>query len=180
MARWNIDTAHTSIEFAVRHMMVTTVRGTFGGVTGFVDYDEDAVGASVVDVTIDTSTVNTHVGDRDNHLRSPDFLDVANHPTMTFKSTQVTPKGRAAASIEGDLTIRGTTKKVTLEAEFFGTQTSNWGDVRAGFQGTTKINREDWGLTWNQALEAGGVLVGKDVTLTIDLQVIRVAEGQPA
>lgn len=171
LTTWNIDPAHTNIDFSVRHMMVSTVKGTFSDVSGTLSFDEESPEASSIEVQIGTASVNTNVGDRDNHLRSPDFFDVENYPYMTFKSTKIEVTGENAGKITGDLTIRDVTKEVTLEAEYFGQGKSPFGDIRAGFNGSTKINREDFGLTWNQTLETGGVLVGKEIKINIDLQV---------
>ena len=176
MAQWNFDVAHSNVDFVVRHMMVTNVRGEFGQFNGTLNFDPANPGATSVDVTIDASSVNTGVADRDNHLRSPDFFDAANYPNLTFKSTGVQIVDEDSAKLTGDLTIRGVTKSVTLNVEFLGQTTSPYGDVRAGFEASAKINREDFGLTWNQALEAGGVLVGKDVKIQLAVQVVQVAE----
>jgi polyisoprenoid-binding protein YceI len=176
MATWNIDTTHAHAEFSARHMMITTVRGGFKNVSGTVVFDPANPAAASVEAIIDTTTIDTGFADRDNHLKSPDFLDIANYPTITFKSTKVEPKGDNEAKIHGDLTIRGVTKPVVLNAEFLGAATSPFGDERAGFSATTQINREDWGLTWNMGLEAGGVLVGKEIKITLDLEVIKVPE----
>jgi polyisoprenoid-binding protein YceI len=178
MAKWNLDVAHTSAEFAVKHMMITTVRGGFRNVTGTLDFDPANPAAASVDVVIDTTSMSsTGVADRDNHLKSPDFLDIANYPTITFKSTKVEPNTDGSnAKITGDLTIHGVTRPVTLDAEFLGQINSPFGDVRAGFAATTKINREDFGLTYNMALEAGGWLVGKDVNISLEVEAILVPE----
>jgi polyisoprenoid-binding protein YceI len=180
MARWNLDTTHTSAEFSARHMMIATVRGIFSGITGWIEFDEAAPEKSAVEVSIDASTISTHLSDRDNHLRSPDFLDVANYPQITFKSSRVEVTGRNTGKVTGDLTIRGVTRQVVLDAEFIGTEKSLYGDIRAGFTAKTKINREDFGLTWNMALETGGMLVGKEVTINLEVEAIKVAETQPA
>lgn len=180
MARWNIDPAHSNIEFAVRHMMVSTVKGSFSNPEGYIEFDPAAPQNARVEASVKAETVNTRTNDRDAHLRSPDFFDAANYPDISFKSNKVELKDATHALVTGDLTIRGVTKQVTFEAEFFGVSNSPFGDVRAGFNATTKINREDFGLTWNQALEAGGVLVGKEVTLNLDIEGIKVAETQPA
>lgn len=179
MAQWKIDPAHSSADFTVRHMMVTNVRGTFDTVNGVIDFDPQNPQAASVEATIETATISTRAADRDNHLRSADFFDVENYPHMTFKSTRV--EGNASsARIYGDLTIRDITRPVVLEAEFMGEAASPFGDQRAGFTATTKIKREDFNLTWNVALEAGGVLVGSEVKIELDVQAILVTEGQPA
>lgn len=175
MARWNIDPAHSRAEFTVRHMMVTKVRGAFEDISGWLDFDEENPANSQIEATIQVATINTNAADRDNHLRSPDFFDVDHFPTMSFKSTSIEITGDNVGKVTGDLTIRGTTKEVTFDVEFFGTASSPFGDERAGFSGTTKIDREDFGLTWNVALETGGVLVGREVTINVDLQVVQEA-----
>lgn len=181
MAVYQIDTLHSAAEFSVKHMMITTVRGTFEDITGRLEFDEANPEASSIEATIKVHTINTRVGDRDNHLRSPDFFDVENHPEMTFKSTEVKVTGDKKGTVTGDLTIRGTTKPVTFEVEYFGEmENSPFGDTRVGFNGVTSINRDDWGLTWNQALESGGVLVSKDVKIEIQLQAAKQTVGAQA
>lgn len=178
MTVWNIDTAHTSAEFSARHMMITTVRGSITNITGAVVFDPANPASASVEATLDATTLVTGMADRDNHLKSPDFLDVANYPTIAFRSTQVAPSADGQkARVTGDLTIRGVTRPVTMDVEFLGMGNSPFGDTRAGFTASTKINREDWGLTWNMALEAGGVLVGKEIGITLDVEVIKVTEA---
>jgi polyisoprenoid-binding protein YceI len=180
MATWKIDPAHTIAAFSARHMMVTTVRGTLGKVSGSLEFNLANPAAAQLDVTIDTAGLNSGVADRDNHLRSADFLDVANYPTITFKSTRVEPTSENSAKVYGNLTIRGVTRPVAIDVEYLGQTPSPFGDTRAGFTGTLKINREDWGLTWNVAIEAGGVLVSKEVKIELDAEVILVSETAPA
>ena len=182
MAKWTFDLAHTSADFSARHMMITTVRGSFKTVNGTLVYDKQNPEKSSVEAIIETASMSsTGVQQRDDHLRSPDFLDVAKYPTITFKSTKVEPRdGGSHAKITGDLTIRDVTRPVTLDAEFLGESKSPWGTTNVGFTATTKINREDWGLNWNQALEAGGWLVGKDISITLDVEAIQVPEAAPA
>lgn len=180
MATWNIDTAHTSADFVVKHMMITTVRGTFDNVTGTINFDPANPAATTVEAKIEANTINTGVADRDNHLRSADFFDVANHPYITFVSKRVEVTDETNAKLIGDLTIRGVTREVVLDVEFGGTGKNPWGIQVAGFAAKTKINREDFGLTWNQALEAGGVLVSKEVKIELDVQAMLVTETQPA
>ncbi|MFN8371681.1 MAG: YceI family protein [Anaerolineae bacterium] len=180
MATWNIDTTHTNVAFSIRHMMVATVRGQFANVTGSVNFDPQNLAASSVEATIDASTINTGVGDRDNHLKSPDFFDVANNPTLTFKSTKVEVTGENTAKITGDLTIRGTTRPVVLDTEFNGQFKDLYGNQRVAFSSKTKINREDWNLTWNVALETGGWLVGKDISIDLDVEAVLVSENVTA
>lgn len=181
MAAWTLDPSHTAAEFSARHMMVTTVRGGFRNVTGTLEFDPANPAAARVEAVIHTADmISTGVVDRDNHLKSQDFLDVANYPTITFKSTRVEPLSDQRAKIYGDLTIRDVTRPVVLDAEYLGTIASPWGDQRAGFTGSVTVNREDFGLTWNVALEAGGMLVSKDVKITLDVEAIKVAEEVPA
>lgn len=155
-------------------MMVTTVRGRFAPPTGTLEFDPANPAAAHVEATIDATTLTSGQADRDAHLKHPDFLDVANYPTITFNSTHVELTGDTEARVTGDLTIRGVTKPVTLNVEYIGVATDPWGNTKAGFTAETKINREDWGLTWNIALEAGGVLVGKEIKLNIDTEFILV------
>ncbi len=179
--KWNIDTAHAAANFSARHMMITTVRGSFTKITGTVDFDPANPTAASVEAVIDVNSMSsTGVEQRDQHLLSPDFLDAANFPTITFKSTKVEPTGEGTAHITGDLTIRGVTRSVVLDAEFLGTSKSPYGHTAAGFTGSTKINREDFGLTWNVALETGGWLVGKDINITLDVEVVAATEAAPA
>jgi len=174
MATWTLDSVHSNVDFIVRHMMVTNVRGTFDNVSGTIEFDAENPGVTRVDVTVDVASVNTGAADRDNHLRSADFFEVEKFPHMTFKSTEVEITGENTARMTGDLTIRDVTQPVTLEVEFLGqTENSPFGDTRVGFEATGTLNREDFGLTWNQALEAGGVLVGRDVKLSLTVQAVR-------
>ncbi len=172
MPKWNFDPPHTSAEFSARHMMVTTVRGKFEKLSGALDFDPENPTEASVEVTIDAASLNTGVTDRDNHLRSPDFLDVANYPTITFKSTKIEMTGESEGKIMGDLTIRGVTRPVVINTEYLGQGKDPWGKTIAGFSGRTKINREDWGLTWNVALETGGVLVSKEISITLEVEAI--------
>jgi polyisoprenoid-binding protein YceI len=180
MAQWNIDNAHSAADFTVRHMMVTNVRGTFGELSAVINFDPANLAEASVEATINVASINTGVEDRDNHLRSADFFEVEKYPNITFKSTSSEITGENSAKVTGDLTIRDVTKSVTLDVEFLGQVASPYGDTRAGFEANVKINREDFGLTWNQALEAGGVLVGKDVKISLDIEAVLVAEAAPA
>ena len=181
MATWKFDPTHSSAEFAARHMMVSTVRGGFRNVTGTLEFDPENPEAASVEATIDVSEMtSTGVDDRDNHLKSADFLDVEKYPTITFKSTRVERTGENTGKIYGDLTIRDVTREVVINAEYLGKVTSPFGGEVAGFEGTTKINREDFGLTWNMAIEGGGVLVGKELKISLSVEAALVAEGAPA
>ena len=173
---WKIDSSHSQIQFTVRHMMITNVRGTFDKFTGTVNFDEKNLAKAEIDVTVDTTSVNTKDEKRDGHLKSPDFFDVATFPTITFKSKSITLHGDKKGKVVGDLTIKGITKEVTLETELVGVAKSPFGSTNAGFNASTKINRKDWNLGWNVALEAGGVLVGEDVTLNIEVELVQVPE----
>jgi polyisoprenoid-binding protein YceI len=181
MAQWTLDPAHTTADFSAKHMMIATVRGSLRLVEGTINFDPANPAASSVTATFDAASINTGMGDRDNHLRSPDFLDAANHPTLTFTSTRVEPTGEGSARVHGDLTIRGVSKPVVLDATLEGTGKDPFtGADKAGFSATATLNREDWGLTWNVALEAGGWLVGKDIKLTLEAEAVKVAEAVPA
>ena len=179
MPVWKLDPTHTSADFSARHMMITTVRGSFKNVTGTLNFDPENPANSSVEATIDTTQItSTGLDQRDAHLRSADFFDIDNNPTITFKSTKVEPNADGThARVTGDLTIRGVTRPVVLDVEFLGQAKSPFGDTRAGFHASTKLNREDFGLTWNMALETGGWLVGKDVTINLDAEAILVPEA---
>jgi polyisoprenoid-binding protein YceI len=177
---WVIDAGHSAINFSARHMMLTTVRGQFEKFSGTVNFDEQNPANSSVDVTLDTASLQSKDEKRDGHLKSPDFLDVATFPTLSFKSKRIKVIDENSAKITGDLTIKDVTKEVTLDVDYHGQQKAPWGSTSAGFTGTTKINREDWGLTWNAALEAGGLLVGKDIKIEIDLEIVKQPEAEKA
>jgi polyisoprenoid-binding protein YceI len=173
-ATWELDPAHTGVHFKVRHLMVSSVRGDFEKVSGKIVYDETDVTKSTADIVIDAASVNSRVAKRDADLRSANFLDVANHPTITFKSKRVEKTGDGTLKVTGDLTIRGATKPVVLDVEGPTPAIKDpGGNLRVGGLVTTKINRKDFGLTWNKPLEAGGVLVGDEVDITIDVEIYR-------
>lgn len=169
---WQLDPVHTSVEFVARHLMVSKVRGRFTGVTGTIHVAEDPA-ESWVEVEIDTSTVVTGDEKRDEHLRSPDFFDVERYPKITFRSTKLEGESPGRFVVHGDLTVHGVTRPVTLEAEYHGWTQSPFGDHRAGFSATTEVNREDFGLTWNVAIESGGVLVGKKARLDFEIEAVK-------
>lgn len=173
--RWDIDAAHSQVEFTVKHMMITKVRGRFADVQGAIELDGESPSDSSVRVEIDAASIDTREDDRDAHLRSGEFLDVENHPQLTFRSTRVEglelDEG-ARFKVIGDLTIRGTTREVELDAAFEGRGQDPWGNQRAAFSADTTIDRRDFGLTWNQALETGGVLVGHQVQIHLEVQAV--------
>lgn len=176
---WQIDPSHTDVGFAVRHLMISTVRGRFSDVKGTVSVDGDDFHTARVTVSIGTASVDTREPKRDAHLRSADFFDADRFPEMTFTSRRVEKTVRGYALI-GDLTIRGVTREIALAVVDEGRVRDPWGGVRAGFSATAVIAREDFGLTWNAALEAGGVLVGSDVKIAIDAELIEQASGSVA
>ena len=169
MKKWNVDASHSNIGFSVKHMMVSKVRGSFTDFTAEVEADEtDLTGANIA-FTIKVASINTGSEDRDNHLRSADFFDAETYPEIKFVANNVTKKGDEY-EIAGDLTIKDVTKPVVFEAEYGGKGTNPWGVEVVAFEAETKINREEFGLTWNAALETGGVLVGKDIKITLELE----------
>lgn len=171
---WNIDPAHTQVEFVVKHMMFAKVRGAFTSFTGQIVAGEDGdLASGQFSAVIETSSVDTANEQRDNHLRSGDFFDAENHPQITFNSTSIKRLEENKLVVKGDLTIRGVTKSVDLEVTETGTGVDPWGNLRIGVQAVGSINRKDFGLTWNQALEAGGVLVGDEVQLVIEAQAVK-------
>jgi len=173
-APWEFDPAHTGVHFKVRHLMVSTVRGEFEKVSGKIVYDEADVTKSSADITIDAASINTRVAKRDEDLRSPNFLDVAKYPTIVFKSKRVDKTGDGTLKMTGDLTIHGVTKEVVLNVEGPTPAIKDpWGNFRVGGQATTKINRKDFGLVWNKILETGGVAVGDEVEITIDVEIFK-------
>ncbi len=168
-----IDASHSQVGFSVKHMMFSTVRGNFRGFEGTIVVDNDNPANSTVDVTIDASTVTTGDAKRDEHLRSADFFDVAVYPTITFKSTSIDFEDADDFTIHGELTIHGVTNAVKIKAEQTGEGTNPWGVDVAGFEGETKINRKDYGLGWNATLEKGGVLVGEEIKISLELEVAK-------
>lgn len=171
---WKIDPVHTAVEFKIRHLMVSWVKGVFTGVDGAVTLDESDLTKSAVTVTVDIASIDTNNQKRDDHLRSPDFFEVAKFPAMTFVSKRVEVANGQPVKIVGDLTIRDVTREVELTVEdFSATVTDPWGNTRRGASATTKINRSDYGLTWNKALETGGVVVGDDVHISLEVELIK-------
>lgn len=171
---WNIDPDHTNIGFKVRHLMVSNVKGSFEKHSSVIDINDKDITKSKVEVTIDTASINTNVKKRDDHLRSADFFDVAKFPTMTFVSKKVAKAGKDTLKVTGDLTLHGITKQVVLNVEGPTAESKDpWGNIRRGATATAKINRKDFGLVWNAALETGGVAVGDEVTITLEIEMIK-------
>ena len=174
-ATWEIDPAHTSVGFGIRHLMVSTVRGEFTKVSGKAQADDTDYSKAKVEATIDAASINTRVEKRDAHLKSPDFLDVAKYPTITFLSKTVEKAGEGRWKVTGDLTLHGVTRPVTLDVEgpTSAIKDPMTGGLRAGAHATTRINRKDFGIAWNKSLDGGGVVVGEDVDITIDVEALQ-------
>ena len=172
-ATWQIDPTHTDVEFSVRHLMIANVKGRFATVTGTVALDDRDPAAPAVDVSIDAASIDTRNEQRDTHLRSADFFDVAQHPTLTFRSRSLSGDPSGSFTLVGDLTIRGVTREVVLTGELEGRGDDPWGNERLGYSASGKIDRREFGLKWNQALEAGGVAVGHDVKISINTELTR-------
>jgi polyisoprenoid-binding protein YceI len=176
---YQIDRSHTSIQFSARHMMISKVRGSFDQFEGQIELNEENPELTTVSVTIDAASINTRDPQRDGHLRAPDFLNTDVYPSITFRSTRVERTGSKTAKLYGDLTIRDVTNPVVVDVEYVGTSVSPWGATAFGFEGSTRINRKDWGLVWNVALETGGVLVSDEIAINLELEVVKVPEAQP-
>jgi polyisoprenoid-binding protein YceI len=171
---WKLDPAHSLAEFKVKHMMISNVKGRFSGLSGTLSLDESDHTHSSVEASLDVATVKTGDEQRDGHLRSAEFFDAEKFPTITFKSSNIDAKGGADYAVTGELTLHGVTKAVTFAVEDLSQPSKDpWGNLRIGLSATTKINRKDFGLTWNSALETGGLLVGEDVTLSLEVQFIK-------
>ena len=171
---WNIDPDHTNVGFKVRHLMISNVKGSFDKHTGVVEINDKDITKSKVEVSIDTASINTNVQKRDEHLRSADFFDVAKYPTMTFVSKKVAKAGKGRLSVTGDLTLHGITKEVVLDVEGPTKESKDlYGVIRSGAVAGTKINRKDFGLVWNKALETGGVAVGEEITISLEIEMIK-------
>jgi len=177
---WNIDAAHSGINFSIRHMVVSKVRGRFTRFTGTLNLDDADHARSVVEATIDASSIDTGTAQRDAHLRSPDFFDVEKFPELRFRSTRIEKLEGDRYRVVGDLTIRDVTREVALDAEYAGRGIDPWGYERVAFAAKIGLDRKDFGLGWNQVLEAGGVLVGDRVEIEVDLQVVKAAASQAA
>ncbi len=171
---WNIDPAHSAAEFKVKHMMISNVKGSFSGLSGALTEHSDDATLSSVEAAIPVAAISTGDAQRDAHLKSADFFDAEKYPALNFKSTRVTRKGEAAYEVTGDLTIHGVTRSVTFAVEGPSAPGKDpWGNTRIGLSATAKINRKDFGLSWNAALETGGFLVGEEIAITLDVQFIR-------
>jgi polyisoprenoid-binding protein YceI len=174
VSTWNIDPVHSIAEFRVKHMMISSVRGQFTGVKGSLTYNESDPAQSRVEATIDVASIDTRDAQRDTHLKSADFFDVEKYPAFIFKSSRVTRRGDRSLSVTGPLTMHGVTKEVEFAVEGPTPPAKDpWGNIRIGVAATTKINRKDFGLSWNAALETGGVLVGEDVSITLELEFVK-------
>ncbi len=173
LTTWTVDAAHSEVGFAVKHLMISTVRGRFGTVSGTVAFPEGDYAEGSVDVTIDAASIDTREERRDTHLRSADFFDVEQFPALTFKSRRVQAVKGDTFQLIGDLTIKGISREVVLDVEAEGFQKDPWGNQKAGFSASTRVNRKDFGLTWNQALETGGLLVADDIKISLDLQLLQ-------
>ena len=174
--RWEIDSGHSGVHFSVRHMVVAKVRGRFSRWSGVLRAEDGDEARASVEVVIDASSIDTGVADRDAHLKSPDFLDVAHHPEITFRAGRSEKLAPERLRVVGDLTIRGVTRPVVLDVEYAGRTKDPWGHERAGFAARTSVDRKDFGLTWNQLLEAGGVMVGDRVDIEIEVEAVKQAE----
>ena len=178
--RWEIDSSHSSLHFSVRHLVIAKVRGSFARWSGTVQVPGGDFSKATVSLTIDASSSDTRVADRDTHLKSADFLHVAQHPELRFVGKRVQPRSGAEIDVVGDLTIKGITREVVLHVEQHGQAKDPWGNVRAGFTAKTSIDRKDFGLTWNQVLETGGVMVGDRVEIEAEIEAVKQVEKQIA
>jgi polyisoprenoid-binding protein YceI len=171
---WQIDPVHSTAQFKVKHLMISNVKGEFTSIKGTLHLDSSDVTKSTIEAIIDAASINTREPQRDAHLKSADFLEVEKFPNITFKSTRVSKKANGQFAVEGDLSIHGVTRKVTLDVEApSAPQKDPWGGTRIGLEASTRINRKDFGLNWNAALEAGGFMVGDEVTITLDLEFVK-------
>lgn len=169
MKKWTIDPAHSEIGFSVKHMMISKVKGSFESFEAVVEANEEDLNGALIDFKINVASINTNNEDRDNHLRSADFFDAETYPEIKFSANDITKKGNDY-ELTGDLTIKGVTRPVTFEVEYGGKGTNPWGQEVVAFSAEGKVNRRDFGLTWNQALETGGVLVGEDIKIMLELE----------
>ena len=178
--RWEIDSSHSSLQFSVRHLVIAKVRGSFERWSGTIQVPNGDFSKATVTATIDASSIDTGVADRDGHLKSPDFFDVAQYPELRFEGKRVQPRSDAEIDVVGDLTIKGTTREVVLRVEQHGQAKDPWGNVRAGFTAKTSIDRKDFGLTYNQVLETGGVMVGDRVDIEAEIEAVKQVAAQVA
>ena len=178
--RWEIDSSHSSLQFSVRHLVIAKVRGSFARWSGTIDVPNGDFSKATVNVTIDASSIDTGVADRDGHLKSPDFFDVAQHPELRFVGKRVLSRSEAEIDVVGELTLKGITREVVLRVEQHGQAKDPWGNVRAAFTAKTSIDRKDFGLTWNQVLETGGVMVGDRVDIEADIEAVKQVEAKVA
>jgi polyisoprenoid-binding protein YceI len=176
---WKIDASHSGVHFSVRHMVVSKVRGRFSRLEGDIAFDESNLEASKVNVTIDAASIDTNEPKRDDHLRGPDFFDAAKFPKLTFVSTKI-EKAYHGYRVYGELSMHGITRPVVLDAEYLGAAKDPWGNRKAGFSGKTQVDRKDFGLNWNQLLEAGGVLVGEKVDIELEVEAVATAAAKAA
>ena len=173
-ASWKVDPAHSAASFTVRHLMISNVKGEFGKPSGAVEFDRADPSKTKIDATIDIATLTTREPDRDKHLKSPDFFDIEKFPVMKFRSTSVHAAGSGKLKLTGDLTIHGVTKEVTFDVDGPTPEIKDpWGNSRIGATATTKVNRKDFGLIWNKALDGGGVMIGDEVTVTLDVELVQ-------
>lgn len=175
-AEWNVDVTHSSVGFSVSHLVISKVRGEFKEFEGTINFDGKEIAGGSVIFTIQMQSVDTEDEKRDNHLRSEDFFDVAKYETMSFKSTSVVPGEEGSFKLVGDFTMHGVTKEATFDCKFNGSITDPWGGTRAGFSAKGTINRQDFGITWSENLDAGGLIVGNDIEITLDMEVVQKAE----
>jgi polyisoprenoid-binding protein YceI len=180
MTTWNIDTSHSGVHFTIRHMVIAKVRGSFDRWQGTLELDPQNLSAAKVTARIEAASIDTREPKRDAHLRSADFFDVEKYPELSFESTKVEEAGEGRLRVTGKLTIHGVTREVVLDTESLGQAKDPWGNDRIAFQATTSVNRKDYGLAWNQALETGGVLVGEKVDIALDVQAVRAAATKAA
>jgi polyisoprenoid-binding protein YceI len=178
--RWEIDSSHSSLHFSVRHLVIARVRGSFARWSGTLRVPDGDFSKATVDVTIDASSIDTRAADRDGHLKSPDFFEVAQYPELRFVGTRVRPRAEGEIDVVGELTVKGITREVILHVEQHGQAKDPWGNVRAAFTAKTSIDRKDFGLTWNQVLETGGVMVGDRVDIEAEIEAVKQVAAQVA
>ncbi|MCL6516069.1 YceI family protein [Alicyclobacillus sp.] len=172
-SQWKVDPTHSSVDFSIKHMVISRVKGTFHTFDAVIEADPEDLTTATIEFTVDVASVDTRNADRDNHLRSADFFDVENHPKMTFKATRIVKKSEGEYEVTGDLTIRGVTRPETFLVTYEGQGKDPWGGVRAGFSAHGTINRTDYGLKWNTPLETGGVLVGDQVQVSLEIEAVK-------